>query len=372
MELRATNGIVVRLEGTTVELTGPLPETGDVASAQIAFGPAFMGGGSWGMSSSASLTWLTVTPTGGTHARAELWRSDVRGARSAGVPLPGVDVTAARALEKCLADARSAAAVVVDVTRAALFADPASYHGRTVRLTDVDVNVQFESVAIYHGDASFWVDVALPEGSYRLTGVGLFESEPGRGYGHFGARPGRWSVSQVLASRPIGRSFVEKVRKRVEAAAKDAFVGVARRTFGWEVAVSPPIPRPWPVTGKPGVLCFLLYGWGTSKSGEHHVGGIWGRACVPHDAVDAPIVVERFATTLEDLGAARPFAPDGFYAQLAPMFVGMAAEGVLEKGAGVAIKGYYGPWLATRPQLAAALKAEDPAFWAHILQPESP
>ncbi len=356
--LTGTNGLEVRLEATGVTVKGPLPATGEIAGEQVAFGPAAIGGGWWSVWASDALVHVVVTPKGAAHADLTLRRETVAGERSPIVPVPGVDLCDARAFAAAIAAARADAATVMDVRWADLFARPTDFHGRRIRLTHAVVAQRFES--------RFWMAASIPEGTWRMTAEGLFESQPGRGYGHLGMWAGRWSVSRVLARRPAGSTLVEQVSERVEAAAAKAFAAIRRETLGWEAAVSLPIPRPWPATGKPGALCFYLYGWGRSKAGDTHVGSAWGRACVAPDAWDAPVVIERLSDTLEDLGPATPYEANGLYEKAALSVIGLAVDGETQDLYPKVIAAAYDGWARTRGRLVAQLRRHEPTFWSWV------
>ncbi|TNF37944.1 MAG: hypothetical protein EP329_01805 [Deltaproteobacteria bacterium] len=366
VKLTAKNGMEVRLDGDTVHIRGPLPATREIADEQLAFGAATVGDEAWTTWSAAALTELRLGEPVSGRVDASVRRVNVAGARSAPIPLPAVDDAAARALLRRLEAARERLATVEEVALDALFADPTRYHGRIIRLDDVLADQRFESAEVSRGRGrGFWMDAELPEGSWRLTATGRFEAEAGRSYGHMGMWPGRWQVREILARRPAVGSLIEVAQRRVAEAAFRAFERVERPTFGWEPALTPAIPRPWPAAGRPGEVCFLLYGWGTSKAGDTHVGSVWGRACVAAEAPQAPVRVEVLTPTLEDLGDAHPFAPDGHEA-LALASVGMAVEGLADAVKVEELAPHYRAWLATRPQLGPALRAADAAFWKAI------
>ncbi len=366
VKVTGTNQIQVQLEQGRLHVSGPLPATGEIAGQQLAFGTAALDGARWWLSE--SLLFMTARVTGsGDHVDLSIQRLNLKGERGPVIPVPGVEACAAQTIANELGVAAKAAGEKV-VSTAALFKNPAAFHGKVIRLKDARVTMQFEGNALWQreSNARFWVDADLPQGSYRVDAIGLFEADPKRGgYGHLGMSQGRWRVTRLLGSRPAGWTLGELLQRRVAHAAEVAFKDVKRATFGWSQRVSIPFPKAWPVKGDP-IVCYYLYGHGESKAGDQHVGSVWGRACVDVRTPLAPVTIERLAAELKDLGTA-PKPQSAMMARVGPAFLFLAVEdGGFADSELSAMKVYYQGWLKAFGVLAPSITPHHAALAAWL------
>lgn len=305
LELRAQNGLIVRLRGDELEVEGPTATTGEMAGQQLAFGPSWMTGGRWGLSDHlARFAAEALTP--GDPTDLVLERRDARSRFGPPIRLPGVPRRDAEALLARLREAEAAAAEAIEVTPQTLLANPAAFHGRLVRVEGLGVTAAFESNSLWHPDVpptehGLWHDIPLPEGTWWVEVEGIVEAGD-RGYGHFGMWKGQLRTRRLFGRCPAGALLAAQVGETAQRAAAEALspvMAVPRPRWSlpsWltrrrpvqpegpvEVVRSLPYPVEWPPTGADRRVCFYF-----STRG----GPLWARACVALDRPDASPAVE--------------------------------------------------------------------------------
>ncbi|MBI4614598.1 MAG: hypothetical protein HY720_13390 [Planctomycetes bacterium] len=117
----------------------------------------------------------------------------------------GLPRAEAEPLARYLAEQSAIEDEAVPVSLEDLFADPARFDGKKIRLAGVRAAVEFEgnTLSLAGSDRTFWHTLGGDTGTFEVAAEGILLARPGLRYGHMGLNDGVWVVTREIERKAV-------------------------------------------------------------------------------------------------------------------------------------------------------------------------